>query len=110
MSLEPGTIQTRSIGGTAAKVQYRCSRGHVFEDISPESEAPTANIIEIDKPEKARGRYCAICFQEMVGRVAPVGEPLEENKGPIAAMSEKIAWLEGVVIGLDSRTVGLLQI
>lgn len=107
---EPGQIVTQSIGETPKRVQYRCSRGHVFEDASPDSQTLAANIIEIDKPEMVRGLYCGVCFQEMVGRVAPVGESLQENKGPIAAMFERITAIEGVVAGLDQRTSELIRV
>lgn len=105
---EPGEITTRGLGGPAAsKVQYRCSRGHVFEDVSPESEAPSLRIIEIDKPEQIRGRYCGICFREMVGLVAPLGQPLEESGGPIATMYKKIADLEELSRSLEAQITSL---
>lgn len=75
IDLAPGEIRT--VGRSPdSKVKYCCSRGHEFEDLPPESDRTPGFIIDLDKPERLRGRYCGLCFQELIGRVVPAGEPV----------------------------------
>ena len=72
-----GLIQERGV--QVKRVQYRCTRGHVFEDWDIRSAKPFDNIAYVEGPDSVKGLYCGMCLQEFlaknIGQVSALPTP-----------------------------------
>ena len=72
-----GELITRS--GTP-KSEYRCTRGHTFQDYTVGTGMPFEKILHVPEPRSLAALYCCECIKELLANIGLVALSTDMRK------------------------------